>query len=60
MGPVQARKYAARLQRLDVPNAWFPEDLDGGHAGASDHRQSAALHARSLLFLWRSVTGTLW
>lgn len=56
VGPVQARKYAARLQRLGVPNTWFHEDLDGGHAGASDNRQAAAMNARSLQFLWRSVT----
>ena len=46
---------AARMQRLGVPNAWFHEDLEGGHAGASDNRQAAAMHARSLEFLWQSV-----
>jgi prolyl oligopeptidase len=55
VGPVQARKMAARMQRLGVPNAWFHEDLEGGHAGASDNRQAAAMHARSLEFLWQSV-----
>ncbi|QCU79504.1 S9 family peptidase [Citricoccus sp. SGAir0253] len=55
VGPVQARKMAARMQRLGVPNVWFHEDLEGGHAGASDNRQAAALHARSLEFLWQSV-----
>ncbi|WP_313818255.1 prolyl oligopeptidase family serine peptidase [Citricoccus sp.] len=55
VGPVQARKMAARMMRLGVPNVWFHEDLEGGHAGASDNRQAAALHARSLEFLWRSV-----
>ncbi|MFC7401933.1 prolyl oligopeptidase family protein [Citricoccus sp. GCM10030269] len=55
VGPVQARKMAARMERLGVPNVWFHEDLDGGHAGASDHRQAAAMHARSLEFLWQSV-----
>lgn len=55
VGPVQARKMAARMHRLGVPNAWFHEDLEGGHAGASDNRQAAAMHARSLEFLWQSV-----
>jgi prolyl oligopeptidase len=55
VGPVQARKMAARMLELGVPNVWFHEDLDGGHAGASDNRQAAALYARSLEFLWRSV-----
>ncbi|WOO97460.1 prolyl oligopeptidase family serine peptidase [Micrococcus terreus] len=58
VGPVQARKYAARLQRLGVPQTWFHEDLDGGHAGASDNRQAASMNARSLHFLWRSVAGS--
>ena len=58
VGPVQARKYAARLQRLGVPDTWFHEDLDGGHAGASDNRQAASMNARSLQFLWRSVAGS--
>jgi prolyl oligopeptidase len=55
VGPVQARKMAARMQWLGVPNAWFHEDLEGGHAGASDNRQAAAMHARSLEFLWQSI-----
>lgn len=55
VGPVQARKMAARMQRLGVPNVWFHEDLEGGHAGASDNRQAAAMHARSLEFLWQAV-----
>ena len=55
VGPVQARKMAARMQQLGVPNVWFHEDLDGGHAGASDNRQAAAMHARSLEFLWKAV-----
>ncbi|MEV4900849.1 prolyl oligopeptidase family serine peptidase [Citricoccus sp. NPDC055426] len=55
VGPVQARKMAARMLDLGVPNVWFHEDLDGGHAGASDNRQAAALHARSLEFLWKTV-----
>ncbi|MGM7666326.1 prolyl oligopeptidase family serine peptidase [Microbacterium sp. A93] len=55
VGPEQARKMAARMLDLGVPNVWFHEDLDGGHAGASDNRQAAALHARSLEFLWKAV-----
>ncbi|WP_369046480.1 prolyl oligopeptidase family serine peptidase [Sinomonas sp. P10A9] len=59
VGPVQARKMAARMEAMGIPNVWFHEALEGGHAGASDNRQAAALQARSQSFLWRAVTGTL-
>ncbi|MFP3579858.1 prolyl oligopeptidase family serine peptidase [Arthrobacter sp. SIMBA_036] len=57
VGPVQARKMAARMQAMGIPNVWFHEALQGGHAGASDNRQAAALQARSNHFLWRSLAG---
>jgi prolyl oligopeptidase len=59
VGPVQARKMAARMQSLGVTNVWFHEDLEGGHAGASDNRQAARMHALSYGFLWRALTGAL-
>ncbi|MCD4853530.1 prolyl oligopeptidase family serine peptidase [Arthrobacter sp. AK01] len=58
VGPVQARKMAARMQAMGIPNVWFHEALEGGHAGASDNRQAAALQARSNHFLWRSLAGS--
>lgn len=57
VGPVQARKMAARMQAMGIPNAWFHEALEGGHAGASDNRQAAALQARSQHFLWKALAG---
>lgn len=57
VGPVQARKMAARMQAMGIPNVWFHEALEGGHAGASDNRQAAALQARSQHFLWRALAG---
>ncbi|WP_427133916.1 prolyl oligopeptidase family serine peptidase [Pseudarthrobacter sp. S9] len=57
VGPVQARKMAARMQAMGIPNVWFHEALEGGHAGASDNRQAAALQSRSQYFLWRSLAG---
>jgi prolyl oligopeptidase len=57
VGPVQARKMAAKMHELGAPNVWYHEALDGGHAGASDNRQSAAMLARSYGFLWRQVAG---
>ncbi|MDV8147209.1 prolyl oligopeptidase family serine peptidase [Arthrobacter sp. B10-11] len=58
VGPVQARKMAARMQAMGIPNVWFHEALEGGHAGASDNRQAAALQSRSQHFLWRSLAGS--
>ena len=40
VGPVQARKMAARMEAMGIPNVWFHEALEGGHAGASDNRQA--------------------
>ena len=47
VGPVQARKMAARMLELGVENVWFHEALEGGHAGASDNKQTARLQALS-------------
>jgi prolyl oligopeptidase len=57
VGPVQARKMAARMQAMGIPNVWYHEALEGGHAGASDNRQAAALQSRSQHFLWRALAG---
>ncbi|WP_312178944.1 prolyl oligopeptidase family serine peptidase [Arthrobacter sp.] len=59
VGPVQARKMAARMQALGVDRVWFHEALEGGHAGAADNRQSARMHAMSYEFLWEALTGRL-
>lgn len=56
VGPVQARKMAARMLAMGIPNVWYHEALEGGHAGASDNRQAASLQARSQTFLWRALT----
>ncbi|MDP5226668.1 MULTISPECIES: prolyl oligopeptidase family serine peptidase [Arthrobacter] len=59
VGPVQARKMAARMQAMGVPNVWYHETIEGGHAGASDNRQAAGLQARNHHFLWKALTGQL-
>ncbi|THJ65071.1 S9 family peptidase [Arthrobacter echini] len=59
VGPVQARKMAARMKALGVGDVWFHEALEGGHAGAADNRQAARMHALSYEFLWRALTGAL-
>lgn len=56
VGPVQARKMAAKMLAKQVPDIWYHEALDGGHAGASDNGQSARMLATSYEFLWRKIT----
>ena len=56
VGPVQARKMAARMESMGIPNVWFYESLEGGHAGATDNRQAARLHTASHAFLWNTLT----
>ncbi|MHA7293029.1 prolyl oligopeptidase family serine peptidase [Arthrobacter sp. HLT1-21] len=59
VGPVQARKMAARMKALGIGNVWFHEALEGGHAGASDNRQAARMHVMSQEFVWKALTGGL-
>ncbi|MFQ4150079.1 prolyl oligopeptidase family serine peptidase [Arthrobacter sp. LAPM80] len=56
VGPVQARKMAARMESMGIP-VWFHEALEGGHAGAGNNEQAARLHTASHEFLWRALTG---
>jgi prolyl oligopeptidase len=58
VGPVQARKMAARMREFGYANAWFYENTEGGHGGAADNRQSAYMHAMAYTFLWDHLKGT--
>ncbi|MDJ0315266.1 prolyl oligopeptidase family serine peptidase [Arthrobacter sp. H35-D1] len=58
VGPVQARKMAARMEAMGIP-VWFHEALEGGHAGAGNNEQAARLHTASHEFLWRALSGEL-
>ena len=58
VGPVQARKMAARMESMGIP-VWFHEALEGGHAGAGNNEQAARLHTASHEFLWRALNGEL-
>ena len=58
VGPVQARKMAARMESMGIP-VWFHEALEGGHAGAGNNEQAARLHTASHEFLWRALGGEL-
>ncbi|GGC98501.1 putative peptidase [Tersicoccus solisilvae] len=55
VGPVQARKMAARMEAMGVDDVWFYEALEGGHAAASDNRQAAQMAALSSQFLWQHL-----
>ncbi|WP_210602712.1 prolyl oligopeptidase family serine peptidase [Brevibacterium oceani] len=57
VGPVQARKMAARMQAKGIEDVWFFEDTEGGHSAASDNEQTAFTRALSYRFLWNALTG---
>lgn len=51
VGPVQARKMAARLRDETDAVVHYVEPVDGGHAGTIDNAATAALHATIHAFL---------
>ncbi|MGA0588577.1 prolyl oligopeptidase family serine peptidase [Dyella sp. KRB-257] len=55
VGPVQARKMAAKMQAMGLPDVWFYENLEGGHGAGADNRQSAYMHALAYRFLWEQL-----
>ena len=52
VGPVQARKMAARMQERGIPDVWFYENREGGHGGGADNKQLAHMRASAYVFLW--------
>ncbi|MGW7431635.1 prolyl oligopeptidase family serine peptidase [Streptomyces sp. NPDC054861] len=52
--PAHARKTAARLRALGY-RVLLHETLSGGHAGATDHEQTAFNDALEHTFLWRTL-----
>ncbi|MFD7974375.1 prolyl oligopeptidase family protein [Streptomyces sp. NPDC059071] len=54
--PGHARKAAARLRELGH-RVLLHETLAGGHAGATDHEQTAHNSALEHTFLWRTLAG---
>lgn len=55
VGPVQARKMAARMQAMGIEGVLYYENSDGGHGGAVDNVHTARLQALIYEFLWRSL-----
>lgn len=56
VGPVQARKMAARMQAIGIDDVWFYENREGGHGAASDNKQAAHLRASVFEFLWKRIS----
>ena len=52
VGPVQARKMAAKMQGFGLKGVWLYENLEGGHGAGADNAQSATMHALAYDFLW--------
>ncbi|MFC5580519.1 prolyl oligopeptidase family serine peptidase [Rhodanobacter terrae] len=52
VGPVQARKMAAKMKAMGMANVWFYENLEGGHGAGADNKQAALMHALAYDFLW--------
>lgn len=55
VGPVQARKMAAKMEAMGYSKVWFYENLEGGHGAGADNKQSAHMHALAYTFLWDHV-----
>ena len=54
VGPAHARKMAAKMQAMGY-DADFYENIEGGHGGAADNKQSAFMHALEYTWLWEHV-----
>jgi prolyl oligopeptidase len=57
VGPVQARKMAARMQQRGFEDVLFYENRQGGHAGSADNAQRAHMLAMSMEFLETHLMG---
>lgn len=55
VGPGHARKMAAKMQALGIPDIWFYENTEGGHSAAADKAQSAFKRAMVSEFLLRFI-----
>lgn len=55
VGPVQARKMAARMLARGIPDVLFYENREGGHSGSADNAQRAHMLAMGIEFLWNHL-----
>jgi len=56
--PGHARKMMARLEACGVPEVWYYENTEGGHAGDADNAQTAFSNALIYTFLWEKLAGS--
>ena len=54
VGPVHARKFAARLEEMHKP-FYYQEIIEGGHGSGADLKQSANTFATQFLYLTRKL-----
>nr|WP_183373241.1 prolyl oligopeptidase family serine peptidase [Gordonia humi] len=54
--PGHARKFTARLEETGHSVRYY-ENIEGGHGGAADNKQSAFKEALAYEFLWRTIGG---
>jgi prolyl oligopeptidase len=59
VGPVQARKMAAKMESMGYEDVWFYENTEGGHGAAADNKQSADMSALAYEFLWKQLAGSV-
>jgi prolyl oligopeptidase len=59
VGPVQARKMAAKMESMGYEDVWFYENTEGGHGAAADNKQSAFMSALAYEFLWKQLAGSV-
>lgn len=52
--PGHARKFAAKLKELNLPYLYY-ENMVGGHAGASNFKETAFKHALDMCFFWENL-----
>ncbi|MCF8588592.1 prolyl oligopeptidase family serine peptidase [Gordonia liuliyuniae] len=55
--PGHARKFTARLEETGHRVRYY-ENIEGGHGGAADNKQSAFKEALAYEFLWRTIGAT--
>mmetsp|Transcript_35869 Transcript_35869/g.107960 ORF Transcript_35869/g.107960 Transcript_35869/m.107960 type:complete len:117 (+) Transcript_35869:1864-2214(+) len=54
--PYHARSFVKRLQELGVGGVNYFENIEGGHGGAADAKQSAYVTALWQDFLWNALS----
>jgi prolyl oligopeptidase len=54
VGPVHARKFAAKMESLDLPFYYY-ESIEGGHAAGANPREKAQEEALEMTYLHRAL-----